>query len=89
MIHMVQRPQMRPDGTVYLLGVRDANFCNTNHVPVWYESIGKYSWGEGNSDLRTVKTGGKEKDRFTVQFCMTKNGDKLIPFIIFKGDPKS
>ena len=42
-----------------------------------------------NSGRRTVKNGGKDKDIFTVQLCMMKNGDKFIPFIIFKDEPKS
>ena len=44
--------------------------------------------GGGSSGHCTVKTGGNEKDRFTVQFCIMKNGDELIPLIIFKGEPK-
>ena len=42
-IHTVQCPQMQSGSTVYLLGVRDANFCKTNHVPVYYESVGNCS----------------------------------------------
>ena len=34
-VHTVQCPRIRPYGTVYLLGVRDANFCNTDNVPIW------------------------------------------------------
>ena len=44
-IRTAQRPRIRPDEIFYLLGVRDANFCNTDHVPVWYDSVGNYSWG--------------------------------------------
>ena len=33
-----------------------------------------------------MKTGGKEKDRFTAQLCIGKDGQKLIPFLIFKGE---
>ena len=29
-----QQPEMRTDGTTRINGVRDAKFCNTDHVPV-------------------------------------------------------
>ena len=38
-----QQPEMRTDGTTRINGVRDANFCNADHVPVWYESVGNRS----------------------------------------------
>jgi len=41
-----QQPDMRADGTVHIAGVKNAHFCNTDHVPVWYESVGNYSWGK-------------------------------------------
>ena len=69
-----------------LKGVHDANYFNTDHVPIWYESVGNYSWGKKDSGRRTVKTGGKEKDRFTAQLGIGKGGQKLIPFLIFKGE---
>ena len=80
-----QQPEMRPDGSVKINGVRDAHFCNTDHVPVWYESVGNFSWGKRNSGRRHIRTGGKEKDQFTAQFSVGKDGTKLIPFLIFRG----
>ena len=55
----------RPDGTVRIAGVKDASLCKTNHVPIWYESVGNYSRGEKRSGRRHVRMAGKEKDRFT------------------------
>jgi hypothetical protein len=81
-----QLPTEQPDGSIVLKGVHDANYFNTDHVPVWYESVGNYSWGKKDSGRRTVKTGGKEKDRFTAQLGIGKGGQKLIPFLIFKGE---
>ena len=81
-----QQPQMRADGTVRIAGVTDAHFCNTDHVPVWYESVGNYSWGKKSGGRRHVRTGGKEKDRFTAQLSICKDGRKLIPFLIYKGE---
>ena len=66
-------------------GVKDAYYFNTDHVPVWYESVGNYTWGRKDSGGRGVKTGGLDKKRFTVQFAVSKCGTKLIPFIIFQG----
>ena len=81
-----QNPVMKPDGTIRIAGVRDANFCNTDHVPIWYETVGNYTWGKKNSGRRSVKTGGKEKNRFTGQLSIGKDGKKLPPFLIFKGE---
>ena len=81
-----QDPQRQPDGTVAVEGVKDKHYVNTDHVPFWIESVGNTSWGKKDSGRRTVKTAGKEKDRFTVQLSITKDGGKLPPFIIFKGE---
>ena len=81
-----QLPTEQMDGNIVLNGVHDAFYFNTDHVPVWYESVGNYTWGKKDSGRRTVKTGGKEKDRFTTQLGIKKDGTKCIPFIIFKGE---
>ena len=81
-----QNPVKRADGILRIAGVKDDYFCNTDHVPIWYESVGNYSWGEKSSGRRHVRTGGKEKDRFTGQLSIGKGGKKLIPFLIFKGE---
>lgn len=82
-----QDPQTRADGSTRVVGVQDAYYINTDQVPVWIESVGNYSWGKKDSGRRTVKTGGKEKDRFTVQLSIGKDGKKLIPFVIWKATP--
>ena len=82
----VQNPIRRANGTMRLAGVKDVHFCNTDHVPVWYESVANYSWGPKSGGRRHVQTGGKEKDRFTAQLSISKAGKKLIPFLIFKGE---
>ena len=81
-----QQPLAQPDDRVLITGVTDAYYFNTDHVPVWVESVGNYTWGRKSSGRRSVKTGGKEKDRFTVQLGVGKGGKKVIPFIIFKGE---
>ena len=70
------------------MGVKDAHCVNTDHVPLWWESVGNYSWGLKTSGRQNVKTGEKEKNCFTVQLSTLKNGKKLPPFIIFKGELK-
>ena len=81
-----QKARTRPDGTVDIRGVRDVHWANTDHVPVWYESVGNYTWGKKGSGRRNAKTGGKEKERFTAQLGCIKGRQKLIPFIIMKGE---
>lgn len=85
-VRAVQNPIRRADGTKRLAGVKDEHFCNTDHVPVWYESVANYSWGPKSGGRRHVRTGGKEKNRFTAQLSISKAGKKLIPFLIFKGE---
>ena len=75
-----ENPQM-----VAVPGLDDDHWINFDHVPVWIEGVGNHSWGPRDSGRRNVKTGGKEKNRFTVVLTITKNGKKGIPFIISKG----
>ena len=42
-VRAIQKPELRADGSVRIAGVKDTHFCNTDHVPVWYESVGNYS----------------------------------------------
>lgn len=81
-----QGASQQPDGRVLITGVTDEYYFNTDHVPVWVESVGNYTWGRKSSGRRSVKTGGKEKDRYTVQLGVGKGGKKLDPFVVFKGE---
>ena len=74
----------RPDGSVESTGVEDAYYFNTDHVPVWYELVGNYSWGRRDSERQYVRTGGKEKGRITVQLGVGKGGKKLAPLLFSK-----
>ena len=40
-----QRVMTRPDGSKKVEGVKDKDWFNTDHVPIWYESVGNYTWG--------------------------------------------
>ncbi len=81
----LQKVETRPDGSRIIAGVQDRHFVNTDHVPMPIEGVGNFSWGKKNSGRRHVKTAGKEKDRFTCQLSIAKDGTKLIPFLIWKG----
>ena len=67
--------------------VKDDNMCNTDHVPLYIDMYGNYSWGENISGGRHIATGGKEKEHITVQLENCKSGRKLKPVIIFRGAP--
>ena len=58
---------MKLDGSTRISGVRDAYLCNTDHVLVWYETVGNYTWGKKSGGRRHMRTGGNDKDRFTAQ----------------------
>ena len=72
-----QMPQKRPDGSFHP-GVMDAKMGNTDQLPVYieYHSKGTLGMREDNT-RRTVGTLGKEKDRFTAQLTVFKDGTKL------------
>ena len=82
----VQKPDLQAGGYICIVGVKGTHFCNTGHVPVWYESVGNYSWGNQGSGRQHIRTDGKEKDRFIVQLSVTKAGRKLTTFLTFKGE---
>ena len=54
-----KRVTTRPDGSKKVEGVKDKDWFNTDHVPIWYESVGKYTWVLKDSGCRNVKTRGK------------------------------
>ena len=62
-----QKPETKLDGSMRIARVRDAYFCNTDHVPVWYETVGNYTWRKKSGGRRHIRTGGNKKDRFTAQ----------------------
>ena len=68
---------MKNDVGVIIPAVPDERLCNTDHIPMYKEDVGKYSWSEKNSGGRQIRTGGAEKERFTVQPTITKSGRKL------------
>ena len=64
--------------------IDEKDWYNFDHVPFWYETVGNNYWGTKYSGRKNLKTGGKEKDRFTVVLTISKWGKNLIAFIIFK-----
>ena len=75
-----------PDGTTRLDDVRDKHYYNTDHVPMWYTSVGNYSLGKKPEGRAHERTGRKGNDRFTTQLIIGKGGKKYTTFLIFKGD---
>ena len=77
-----QMPQQRPDGSFHP-GVTDANMGNTDQVPVYIEDHIKVTWDMREYHTRrTVGTAGKEKDSFTTQLTVFKDGTKVRGFFI-------
>ena len=72
-----QMPQQRPDGSFHT-GIMDAKMGNTDQLPVYIEYHSKCTWGmKKENTRRMVGTSGKEKDRFTAQLTVFKNGTKV------------
>ena len=67
----------------FILLVSDILIFLTDHVLIWYEYVGNYSWVKKYSGRRSVNTGGKDKDQFTCQISIGKGGMKCIPYVIF------
>ena len=79
-----QTPVQRADGS-FIPGADDDHVGNSDHVPTYVEPHGLYTWGKREvHGRRSVKTGGKEKERFTTQLTVFKSGRKGRPYIIFK-----
>ena len=77
-----QMPQQRPDGYFHP-SVMYANMGNTDQVPVYIEDHSKGTWGMREDQIRsTVGAAGKEKDRFTSQLTVFKDGTKVRGFLI-------
>ena len=75
-------PQQRSDGSFHP-GVTDANMGNTDQVPVYIEDHSEGTWGmREDHTRRTVGAAGKEKDRFTDQLTVFKDGTKVRGFLI-------
>ena len=46
--------------------IEDDSFANTDHIPLYCDMPGNYSWVESGSGNRLEVTGGAEKEQFTV-----------------------
>ena len=62
--------------------IDDKDWCNFDHIPIWYEPVGSYYWDPKYSGSRNVKNGGKDNIFLTVVLTISKLGEKLITFII-------
>ena len=72
-----QMPRKRPDGSFHP-GVTDENMANTDQVPVYIDDHSKVTWSlREDHTRRAVGTSGKEKDRFTPQLTVFKDGIKV------------
>ena len=49
----------RPDGSNKVEGVKDKYWFNTDHVPIWYESVVNCTWVLKDSGCQIFNTGGK------------------------------
>ena len=77
-----QMPHQRPDESFHP-GVTDENMGNTDQVPVYIEDHSKGTWVmREDHTRRTVGNASKEKDRFTAQLTVFKDGTKVRGFSI-------
>jgi len=59
--------------------------CNTDQTPIWFEMPQNYTLQpRGERGPVQTSTGGKEKQRFTVQLTCSASGAKLPILVIFK-----
>jgi transposase-like protein len=65
-------------------GVELQHFGNMDEVPVSFHITSNYTVDEkGSQDIR-ISTTGNEKCNFTVVLCVTADGGKCTPMVIFK-----
>ena len=67
----------------------DRNIMNTGHLTFYRDTVGMHSWSKTGAEGKhkeehraQLRTGG-DKDQFTVQLSITKDGTKLPPHITF------
>ena len=60
-MNMVRTHTKKNDGNRIIPSIPDIQWCNIDHVPVYRNLPGNYSWGESGSGRRQVDTGGLEK----------------------------
>lgn len=79
------------DGSDVTIAAPPSAVVNTDHVPVNREAPSEYTWDKKNSGRRPIRTGGKEKERFTVQLSVrfSRKDNKLPPLIIWKANPNA
>jgi hypothetical protein len=67
-----------------LAGVSMEHFYNMDEVPVSFDMPRNYTVKyKGSQDVKIFTT-GHEKSNFTVVLCVTANGGRLPPLVIFK-----
>ena len=69
---------------IKITAIGDDSFANSDHIPVYRDFPGNYSWIESGAGNKQVVTGGSEKEQYTVQLTCLKSVRKLPPFIILK-----
>ena len=80
-----QVPEVK-DGVI-IPAIGYGQLVNTDHVPVYRDLPGNYSWVPINDGNTQISTGGAEKESFTVKLSCLKSARKLRTIIIFKGAP--
>ena len=83
-ISQIQQCHRNENGTL-VPEVTDDNLCYSDHIPMYIDMPGNYSWGEMGSSGAQIATSGKEKSRFTLQMQFCKSGRQIRPVLIFKG----
>ena len=61
---------------------------NLDETPIFFEMYNNYTVSKIGEKTVKVKNFGYEKDRISVVLCITSNGKKLPPLIVFKGKPE-
>lgn len=74
----------------YVIGLRHKNkyilsqIGNADQTPVWFDSPESCTIDIKGKKSVTVRTTGAERQRCTVMLCITADGRKLPPYVIFK-----
>ena len=72
------------DNDIFIPPILDQYYCKNDNISLYIDTLGNYTCGERNTGGLNIGTGGKEKDRFTVQLSCINVGKKLQPLIIWK-----
>lgn len=69
-------------------GFDDGLILNMDETSLAYDLPARRAYAKRGAKTVMLRTNGKEKNTVTVALCISRAGDILLPFIIYRGELK-